>query len=115
MWVKQQWDMHLFDNLIFNADRTAENILAGANGELWLIDHGRAFQPNAELLAPEKVTMVNRRLWEHLQALSDEELMDSVREHLDTEQLRCLVERRELLVEHVEGLVAQKGEAAVFY
>ncbi len=114
-WVKQQWDMHLFDNLIFNADRNAQNTLAGENGELWLIDHGRAFQPNAELLAPEKVVMINRRIWERLQAMSDEELKDVVREHLDTEQLNCLVKRRELLVELVEGIVAEKGEDKVFY
>jgi hypothetical protein len=114
-WVKQQWDMHLFDNLIFNADRNAQNTLAGENGELWLIDHGRAFQPNAELLAPEKVVMINRQIWASLQAMSDEELKDVVREHLDTEQLNCLVKRRELLVELVEGLVAEKGEDKVFY
>lgn len=114
-WVKQQWDMHLFDNLIFNADRNAQNTLAGENGELWLIDHGRAFQPNAELLAPDKVVMVNRQIWERLQAMSDEELKDVVREHLDTEQLNCLVKRRELLVELVKGLVAEKGEDKVFY
>jgi hypothetical protein len=114
-WVRQQWDMHLFDNLIFNADRNAQNTLAGENGELWLIDHGRAFQPNAELLAPEKVVMINRQIWERLQAMSDEELKDVVRAHLDTEQLNCLVKRRELLVELVEDLVAEKGEDKVFY
>jgi hypothetical protein len=114
-WVKQQWDMHLFDNLIFNADRNAQNTLAGENGELWLIDHGRAFQPNAELLAPEKVVMINRQMWDRLQAMSDEQLMDVVREHLDTEQLNCLVKRRELLVELVEGMVTEKGEDKVFY
>jgi hypothetical protein len=114
-WVKQQWDMHLFDNLIFNADRNAQNILAGENGELWLIDHGRAFQTNAELLSPDKLTMINRQIWERLQAMSDEELKDVVREHLDTEQLQGLVKRRELLVEFVEGLVAEKGEDKIFY
>ncbi len=114
-WVKQQWDMHLFDNLIFNADRTAQNILAGENGELWLIDHGRAFQPKAELLSPENVKKINRRIWDRLQALSDDELKDVVRDHLDTEQLHCLVKRRELLVELVQGLVAEKGEDKVFY
>ena len=114
-WVKQQWDMHLFDNLIFNADRTAQNILAGENGELWLIDHGRAFQTKAELLSPEKLKKINRRIWDRLHALNDDELKDVVREHLDTEQLHCLVKRRELLVELVEGLVAEKGEDQVFY
>jgi hypothetical protein len=59
--------------------------------------------------------MINRQIWASLQAMSDEELKDVVREHLDTEQLNCLVKRRELLVELVEGLVAEKGEDKVFY
>jgi hypothetical protein len=114
-WVKQQWAMHLFDNLIFNADRTTENVLAGENGELWLIDHGRAFQPKAELLSPEKLRMIHRQMWERLQAMSDEELKDVVREHLDTEQLEALVKRRALLAEQVRALLDERGEAAVFY
>jgi len=114
-WVKQQWEMDLFDNLIFNADRNSANVLAGQDDEFWLTDHGRAFQPQAELLSPEKLKMINRQIWDRLQALSDEELKDIVREHLDTEQLKTLVKRRELLVELVERLVAEKGEAKVFY
>jgi hypothetical protein len=114
-WVKQLWDMDLFDNLILNADRNSTNVLAGQDDEAWLIDHGRAFQPKAELLSPEKLKMINRQIWDRLQALSDEELKDIVREHLDLEQLQTLVKRRELLVELVERLVAEKGEAKVFY
>jgi hypothetical protein len=114
-WMKQLWEMDLFDNLILNADRNSTNILAGQDYEFWLTDHGRAFQPMAELLSPEKLKMINRQIWDRLQALSDEELKDIVRKHLDTEQLHTLVKRRELLVELVEGLVAEKGEAKVFY
>lgn len=114
-WVKQQWDMNLFDNLILNVDRNANNMVVGQNGELWLIDHGRAFQPKAELLAPEHLKKINRRLWEGLQELSDDELKDVVREHLATDQLQALVKRRELLVELVRGLVDEQGEDKVFY
>lgn len=114
-WVKQQWDMELFDNLILNVDRNTGNMLAGPKGDLWLIDHGRAFQPAEELLDAKRVTKVNRQTWDRLQGLSDDELMDTVREHLDVEQLRALVARRALLVELVEGLIAEKGEKNVFY
>ena len=114
-WVKQQWDMNLFDNLILNVDRNENNMVVGQDGELWLIDHGRAFQPQAQLLAPEHLKKINRQLWDHLQGLSDDQLKDAVREHLDTEQLEALVQRRELLVELVQGLVDEHGEGQVFY
>jgi len=114
-WVRQIWDRILFDNLILNVDRNAGNLLVGPDYRIWLIDHTRAFQPQAELLAPEKLEKVNRRAWERLVAMSDDDLKDAVRDDLDVQQLQALVARRALLVEHVQRLVAERGEAAVFY
>ncbi len=114
-WMKQQWDMVLFDNLILNVDRNATNTLVDADDRLWLIDHTRAFQPKSELLDPEKLQKVNRVFWERLQAMTDEDLKDVVREHVALDQMVALVERRALLVERVQALVDEKGEDAVFY
>ena len=114
-WVRQVWDRTFFDFLIFNVDRNAGNVLAGPDFRLWLIDHGRAFQPKAELLDPEALERVNRTVWDRLQSMSDEELRDVVREHLDVDQMVALVERRALLAEQVQTLVNEKGEGAVFY
>jgi len=114
-WMKQVWDKDLFDNLILNVDRNPGNMLVGPDDELWLIDHTRAFQPNAELLAPEALQKINRKVWDRLEAMSDDELKDVVREFLSTDQLAGLLKRRELLQEKVGELVAKSGEDAVFY
>jgi hypothetical protein len=114
-WISQVWDADLFDNLILNVDRNSGNILAGQHYRLWLIDHTRAFQPVPELLAPEKLAKVNRRVWDRLLATAEEDLKEVLGDHLDGGQLHALVKRRELLIERVEGLVAERGEDAVFY
>jgi hypothetical protein len=114
-YVKQVWDRSLFDNLILNVDRNPQNILVGEDFTLWLIDHGRAFQPQGELLSAELLKMVNRKIWDRLEAMSDEELMDVVREYVDAQQLNALVERRKLLQARVQDLVAESGEDKVFY
>ena len=114
-WVKQVWDMNLFDNLILNVDRNAGNILVGQHYRLWLIDHTRAFQPVGDLLAPEKVVKINRRAWDRLLSMTREDMQSVVGEFLDGGQVASLMKRRELLIEHVEGLVAERGEGAVFY
>lgn len=114
-WMKQVWDKDFFDNLILNVDRNAGNMLVGKNDELWLIDHTRAFQPNAELLAPEALTKINRKVWDRLEALSDDELRDVVRDFLKPDQLDGLIKRRELLQKRVTELVAKSSEGAVFY
>jgi hypothetical protein len=114
-WIRQQWDMELFDELIFNADRNLGNLLAGPEYRLWVYDHGRAFQPKSELYDPDKLRRINRRVWDRLQSLSDDELKDVVREHLAVDQLEALLARRALLAERVQALVDEHGEAAVFY
>jgi len=114
-WMKQQWDMDLFDNLILNVDRNARNTLVDKDDRLWLIDHTRAFQPKGELLAPEKLQKINRVFWDRLQSMTDEELKDVVRDHVELDQMVALVERRALLAERVQALVAEHGEGAVFY
>lgn len=114
-WVQQTWGMIVFDNLVFNADRNAGNVLAGQHYRLWLIDHTRAFQPVAELLSPEKVVRLRRRAWTRLLEISGEELADATREFLDPDQVGALKERRRLLVEHIQGLIDERGEDAVLY
>ncbi len=114
-WMKQVWDKDLFDNLILNVDRNPGNMLVGPDEELWLIDHTRAFQPSGELLAPEALEKINRRVWDRLEAMDDDELKDVVRDFLGIDQLEGLLKRRKLLQEKVGQLVAKSGEDAVFY
>ncbi len=114
-WVRQVWGMAAFDNLAFNADRNAGNILAGEHYRLWLIDHTRAFQPRGELLSPDRVTHVSRRAWTRLLETSGDELADATREYLDPGQVVALKTRRDLLVEHIQALIDERGEAAVLF
>lgn len=113
-WVQQTWDQDFFDNLILNVDRNSGNIVVDQDYKLWLIDHTRAFQPVPELLDAERVTRINRTMWTRLKEMDAESLKEAVGSWLDGEELMCLARRRELLIEHVETLVAERGEG-VFY
>jgi hypothetical protein len=114
-WVAQVWDKDLFDNLILNVDRNLGNVLRDDEYRLWLIDHTRAFQPERQLLNPEVLARVKRRVWERLVAMSEDDLKDLVGPYLDGGQVGALVKRRELLIEYIEKLAAERGDTAVFY
>jgi hypothetical protein len=114
-WVAQVWDKDPFDNLILNVDRNAGNIKVSRDYHLWLIDHTRAFQPIPELLNPETVVRVRRVFWDQLKSLTDDELRKLVGDYLDGPQMSALEKRRDLLIEHVEGLITERGEGAVLY
>lgn len=112
-WVEQLWDMYLFDNLIYNVDRNPDNILVTPEYRLWLVDHTRAFQIKHELL-DDRVVRVRRKSWERLLGLTEDELRETLRPYLTPPEMRGVIERREILKQHVDGLVAERGDA-VFY
>jgi hypothetical protein len=113
-YVQETWDQDFFDNLVFNVDRNSTNIIVDERYKLWLIDHTRAFQPVPELLDPERVTRINRTMWTRLTEMDGDALKEALGPYLDGEEIMCLARRRELLLEHVEALVAERGEG-VFY
>lgn len=113
-WARQLWSMYVFDNLIFNVDRNAGNVLVDSHYKLWLIDHTRAFQIEDELL-DDWVTRIDRRLWKTLVSLSDEEIRAAMKPYLGSREIRSLLERRNRLVEHIRNLVDERGENVVLY
>jgi hypothetical protein len=98
-----------------NTDRNSGNVLVGQDYRLWLIDHTRAFQPERQLLNPETLARIKRSVWNRLVAMSEDDLVGLLGDFLDHAQVSALAKRRDLLIEHVEGLVAERGEGAVFY
>ncbi|MCG6925327.1 MAG: hypothetical protein LJF30_08460 [Acidobacteria bacterium] len=114
-WTSQVWDKDLFDNLILNVDRNLGNVLRDEQYKLWLIDHTRAFQPERELPNPEALARVRRQIWDRLLETTKEDLKELLGDYLDGKQLTSLAKRREALIKHVRGLIAERGEDAVLY
>jgi hypothetical protein len=105
----------IFDNLIFNADRNTGNLLIDPAWRVWFIDHTRAFQENRSLRNPEHITFCERRLFERLRDLSDDEIRDAMLPYLDGREIGALLRRRERIVEHIDKLIEENGEDAVLF
>lgn len=114
-WTYEKQTMYLFDNLVFNDDRNRENMLIDSQWRIWMIDHSRAFQHLRELRDPGRLSLIERGVWERLELLDDETLSDAVAGYLDPEQMAGLRARLDLVLDHVEELIAERGEGAVVY
>jgi hypothetical protein len=116
-WNKQVQQMYIFDALIGNDDRTAQNILIDKNFKLWLIDHTRAFYSRSEVAFEnlDKVIYAERGFWEALQGLNTESLKEAVGEYLSNSEIEQLLERRDRVAAHVNQLIETRGEGAVIY
>ena len=114
-WLRQKDVMHVFDALIANIDRNQGDILVDRKATLWFIDHSRAFVPSRELPAPEDVTRCSRDLWRAVRDLDEASLRPRLEPFLRRGEIRALFRRRATLVEHIEKLIAARGEAAVLF
>ncbi len=112
---QQLQTLRLFDNLIANRDSNLGNVLIDRNWRLWFIDFSRCFGTLDDLIYPEAVTHCDRRVLQALRDLTREEVEKHLDEFLTVYEIDALMARRDKLVEHVEGLIAEWGEAAVLF
>lgn len=114
-WTMELQRMLVFDNLIFNEDRNVGNVLIDSDWKIWMIDHTRAFTVHAQLPSAKLVKACELGLWERLQGLEEAAVQSSLEEYLTAAQIRSLMKRRDLLLQHVRKLVDERGGGRVFY
>ncbi len=102
-WQQQLVRMRMFDNLIGNGDRNQGTMLADAAWNLMLIDHTRAFGPDADL--PNKLTQIDRDYWARLENLTRTQLDATLRRWIDDDQIGAILKRREKMAAEVKSLV----------
>lgn len=110
-WAHQQSRIAIFDNLIGNRDRNLGNILIAPGWGVVLIDHTRSFASETEVERPPE--QFDRRLVEKLRELDREALQDRLGGLLSSEQIGSILARRDALLDHLDKLIAERGEARV--
>ena len=107
--------MRVFDELISNADRNAGNQLWTRAGDMWMIDHTRAFRLNKKLRTPRLLERADRGLLEKLRGLSAETLTREMGSSLSRFEIEGVLARRDEIVTLFDGMIAQRGEGAILY
>jgi hypothetical protein len=115
-WNRQMYAVRIFDQLIYNFDRNAGNLVIDRTWRIWMIDHSRAFKTFKEVKSAKSLgTRCPRALLAGLRRLdkpSLEKAMDGV---LDVHQVDGVLGRRDAIVRHFEDRIARSGERAVLY
>ena len=116
-WSHQLSVMKMFDILIMNKDRNAQNFLVDGDWHMVLIDHSRAFITEENIAKDEKKLPVqfDRKLVEKLRSLDAKSLEESFGQLLMGGQLKSLIERRDALLSYLDELIVKQGEARVLF
>jgi hypothetical protein len=97
-WNAQMDTIRIFDQLIYNMDRSQENLLITGDWKVWMIDHTRAFRKWPTLRRPTAVTHCNPDLLHWLKALRREDVARDMGDLLTPEEIEGMMARRDLIV-----------------
>lgn len=102
--------MHIYDQLMYNTDSNATNLIMDQQWRLWFIDHTRAFRMQKTLLDPKMITSCDRNLLAKMKALDMPTLKKTMGEYLTKDEIQGLLARRDLIVKMIDA----KGESALY-
>ena len=115
-WERQLYLARAFTALVADTDRNLGNQLVTADFHLWLIDFTRAFRHTMELKTPTLLRRIDRRFYDRLKALRDEDVRAALDPWLSPLSRKALLARRDALVEHFAVLHDRRGDQSpIFY
>jgi len=109
-WGREVQVMHVFDQLIYNTDSNATNMLIDKQWHIWMIDHSRAFRMQKTLQDPKMLSRCDRTLLAKMKTLDQPTLEKEMKNVLNKAEIQGLLARRDLIVKFFET----KGDAAMF-
>lgn len=111
---RQRQRMTVFAELVRDMDRNKGNVVYTTDWRLVMLDFSRAFRIDRQLRTGDLVSC-DRVLFGALQALTREAVEGAVGDMLRGNEVRGVMERRGLIVQHFSKLIAERGEARVLY
>jgi hypothetical protein len=102
-WRGQMDIIRVFDQLIYNMDRSQENLLITRNWDVWMIDHTRAFRKWTSLRNPAAITHCKPQLLQALKNLRRSDVARELGPFLTDAEIDGMMARRDLIVAKLEG------------
>ncbi len=115
LWNQSLADMQVFDNLINNIDRNQGNMLVDSFGNLWLIDHTRAFGQDKVLPLPEMISRCSNSMLQAIRSLNEETVRKELAPLLSRVEIKALWHRRARVLKRIEQQLASKGPESVLF
>jgi hypothetical protein len=98
-WNQQMDTIRIFDQLIYNMDRSQENLLITKDWKVWMIDHTRSFRKWPNLRNPAAITHCNPDLYRALKDLRRRDVAREIGEFVTADEIDALMARRDLIVQ----------------
>lgn len=125
-WNKATYLQRAFDNLIANTDRHQNQFLILKDWRMILIDHSRSFytqkQYRNDLIfdedydeGPRIMRKIPVHVYNRVKALTAESIREAVGPTLNNTEIKCVLLRRDLIIEFIDSRIADLGRDQVLY
>jgi hypothetical protein len=107
-------ELNVFENFTY-CPRDPKDVLIHKNTwKVCRVDFMEAFDTLSELLPETTISRCSRRLYQGLQ-LDPKVIETALKSYLTTKEIKALLDRRTLILDKLQGLIKDKGEAAVLF
>ncbi|MGZ4816007.1 MAG: hypothetical protein ACXVZV_11400 [Terriglobales bacterium] len=114
-WNNQMYKIRVFDQLVYDSDPNMTNVLIGDDWKIWRVDFSRAFRLLKEPREYKNLDHCDRDLLQKLKALDANEFTERTKKYLTKSEITAVMARRDKIVQYIQKLIAEKGEAQVLY
>ncbi len=109
-------EVRVFENLVYDVCLDADDIwIHKDNWTVCRVDFSEAFFPSDELLQDCAITRCSKRFYQGLLELEDKTIASSLAPYLNREEIKALLQRKNLIIEKIRKLIEEKGEQAVLF
>ena len=114
-WNDQKFQVRIFNELVYNTDANLGNLLITNDWKLVMIDFSRGFRRHKDLMDPKNLEncRLDRRFYDGMRELKEDVVNRLLGDMLTEREREGLMARKDKIVSHFDGLIAQKGENGV--
>jgi hypothetical protein len=112
-------EIKIFEYLVYDTSlcqqSDLQDILITDEWKVWRVDFSEAFKPLPKLIEGCEITRCSRKLYQNLQQIKNKKIKSKLKKYLNKDEIDALLERKKLIIETVQKLIEDKGEAAVLF
>ena len=112
-------EIKIFEYLVYDTSlcmqEDLQDILITEEWKVWRVDFSQAFRPDPKLIEGCEITRCPRKLYQNLQQIEDKKIKSKLKKYLNKDEIDALLERKKIIIETIQKLIQEKGEAAVLF
>jgi hypothetical protein len=107
-------EINIFENLTYCKHEMTDTLVDKDTWKVCRVDFMEAFETLSELLPETTISRCSKRLYQGLR-LDPNIIEAAIKPYLTPKEIKALLDRRNLILDKLQGLIKSKGEAAVLF